>query len=363
MELSIDQEGTPHLKRLPTPPVPEDLETLEALLKERMPERHLLDILKNVHHWVGYTRHFGPPSGADPKLADAVLRYIFTVFGYASELGAAQTARHTTGPISRHVLRRINDQHITAPKLEAALRDVSAEYTRFELPFLWGSGQAAIADGTHIALLENNLLGAQHVRYGRFGGIAYHHISDTYIALFSHFIACGVWEAVYILDGLILNGADVKPDTIHGDTQAQSGPVFGLSYVVGINLMPRIRNIKDLVLYKADRRRKYKHIDSLCRQSIDWALIERHYLDMMRVAVSIKAGRMTPSTILRRLGAAGPGGPGPQGGPRRTPPPIRRRSNHAPISPLTPPPRPPINRLRSSARSVTSSRPAPSFRS
>jgi hypothetical protein len=99
------------------------------------------------------------------------------------------------------------------------------------------------------------------------------------------------------------HGADVKPDTIHGDTQAQSGPVFGLSYVVGINLMPRIRNIKDLVLYKADRRRKYKHIDSLCRQSIDWALIERHYLDMMRVAVSIKAGRMTPSTILRRLGS------------------------------------------------------------
>jgi TnpA family transposase len=73
--------------------------------------------------------------------------------------------------------------------------------------------------------------------------------------------------------------------------------------VVGINLMPRMRNIKDLVLYKADRRRKYKHIDSLCRQAIDWALIERHYADMMRVAVSIKAGRMTPSTILRRLGS------------------------------------------------------------
>ena len=46
---------------------------IEALLKERKPERHLLAILKNVHHWVGYTRHFGPPSGADPKLCDAVL--------------------------------------------------------------------------------------------------------------------------------------------------------------------------------------------------------------------------------------------------------------------------------------------------
>jgi Tn3 transposase DDE domain len=44
----------------------------------------------------------------------------------------------------------------------------------------------------------------------------------------------------------------------------------------------------------------YEHIDSLCRQSIDWTLIERRYPDMMRVAVSIKAGKTTPSTILRR---------------------------------------------------------------
>jgi hypothetical protein len=48
-----------------------------------------------------------------------------------------------------------------------------------------------------------------------------------YIALFSHFIPCGVHEAVYILDGLIRNGAEIKPDTIHGDTQAQSGPGGG----------------------------------------------------------------------------------------------------------------------------------------
>ena len=92
------QDGTPHLKRLPAQPVPEDLATLEALLKARLPERHLLDVLKNVQYWVGYTRHFGPPSGADPKLTDPVLRYIFTVFGYACELGASQTARHTDGP-------------------------------------------------------------------------------------------------------------------------------------------------------------------------------------------------------------------------------------------------------------------------
>ena len=98
--LTIDADGTPHLKRLPAQPVPDDLATLEALVKARLPERHLLDVLKNVQYWVGYTRHFGRPPGPIPKLTDPVLRYIFTVFGYACELGASQTARHPTGPLA-----------------------------------------------------------------------------------------------------------------------------------------------------------------------------------------------------------------------------------------------------------------------
>ena len=301
-ELTLDETGTPHLKRLKAQPIPEELETLEALLKERLPERHLLDILKNVQAWVGYTRHFGPPSGADHKLTDPISRYLLTVFGYACELGASQTARHAPNLVSRQILRRINAQHIPSAKLEAALRDVIGEYTRFELPFLWGSGQAAIADGTHIELIENNLLGARHVRYGHFGGIAYHHISDTYIALFSHFIACGVWEAVYILDGLLRNTSALQPDTLHADTHGQSEPVFGLAALLGIKLMPRMRTWNDVTFYRVDRSTTYQHIDRLLTQVVDWDLIERYWQDMMQVVLSIQAGKVLPSMLLQRLG-------------------------------------------------------------
>ena len=31
--------------------------------------------------------------------------------------------------------------------------------------------------------------------------------------------------------GLMKNKSDVQPDTIHGDTQAESVPVFGLTYL------------------------------------------------------------------------------------------------------------------------------------
>lgn len=301
-QLSIDPDGVPHLKRQKSTALPDGLEAFEAMVRERMPERHLLDILKHAHHWAGYTRHFGPPSGSDPKLEDATKRYLFTVFGYGCNLGASQTAQHTAD-VNRFAIRRINAQHITTPKLEAAMNDVIAEYIRFELPDLWGDRKVAIADGTHVELRENNLLGERHLRYGKYGGINYQHISGTYIALFTQFIACGVWEAVYILDALLEQRSELQPDTLHADTHGQSEPVFGLALLLGIELFPRMRTWNDAIFYRPSKTESYPHIDALFSDVIDWNLIERHWQDMMQVVLSIQAGKILPSMLLRKLGS------------------------------------------------------------
>lgn len=149
---------------------------------------------------------------------------------------------------------------------------------------------------------ENNLLSEYHIRYGGYGGIAYHHVSDTYIALFTHFITCGVWEAVYILDGLLKNTSDIQPDTLHADTQGQSAPVFALSYLLGIQLMPRIRNWQDYTFNRPSPQEVYSYIDPLFKGVVDWKLIKTHWQDLMRVVLSIKAGKLMPSTILRGVG-------------------------------------------------------------
>jgi len=179
---------------------------------------------------------------------------------------------------------------------------VIEEYTRFELPFLWGSEEVAVADGTHVELVENNLLGEHHIRYGGYGGIAYHHISDTYIALFSRFIACGVWEAVYILDGLLENESVLQPDTVHADTHGQSEPVFGLAHLLGIQLMPRMRNWNEVTFYRPSPEASYEHVDALFSRVADWDLIEARWKDLMQVALSVQAGTVLPSMLLRKLG-------------------------------------------------------------
>lgn len=110
---------------------------------------------------------------------------------------------------------------------------------------------------------------------------------------------------MHLIEGLLANDSDIQPATVHADTQGQSAPVLTLATLFGFDLMPRIRNFADLTFFRADGHRIYPHIDELFgdrgRNVIDWTLIERHWRDLMQVAISISEGRLSSATLTRRL--------------------------------------------------------------
>ena len=167
------------------------------------------------------------------------------------------------------------------------------------MPRYWGSGTTAAFDGTLFELAEQNLLADVHFRYRRKGAVAFHVVSDLYIALFTHFIPPGVWEAVYIIEALLQNRSNIQPDTVFADTQGQSTPVFAFTYLLGIQLMPRIRNWKDLRFYRPAPHVHYQHIDTLFTDVIDWEVIETYWQDLMQVSLSIYMGRLSSPMLLR----------------------------------------------------------------
>ena len=174
-------------------------------------------------------------------------------------------------------------------RIHCASGDVINAFAALDVARMWGDGSLAAVDGSQIETWENNILAETSIRYGGFGGIAFRLVSDTYIALFSHFIPCGVWEAVYLLDSLLANDSDIQPDQVHEDTQGQSLPVLGLTALLGFDLLPRIRNWHDLSFYRPTAGTTYKHIDSLFGDNaIDWKLIEKHWPDLLRAGISIR---------------------------------------------------------------------------
>ena len=218
-------------------------------------------------------------------------------------LGPTQAARHLDTDVTAHMLSFVNRRHMSLDKLETAQRELIELYLRLDLPKHWGDGKTVAADGTQYDFYDNNLLAGYHFRYRKMGAVAYRHVADNYIAVFRHFIPPGVWEAIYVIEGLLKAGLSVKADTVHADTQGQSAAVFAFTYLLGIKLMPRIRNWKDLVLSRPHSDAKYKHIDRLFTATIDWVLIERHWQELMQVALSIQAGTISSPLLLRRLGS------------------------------------------------------------
>jgi TnpA family transposase len=301
-EFSIDENGDLKLKRLKAKSKSDCLDEISQLISERMPKRNILDILIDTQKILNWCRVFRPVSGFKSKLKDPITSYIVTNFCYGFNLGPVQTSR-SLPILNRKQIEWINRRHVTEEMLQDAIDIFINAYNKFSLPKYWGDTSSVSADGTRWDVYENNLLAEYHVRYGNYGGIGYYHVTDTYIAFFSRFISCGVFEGHHILDPFFQNKTDVRPDTVHSDTHGQSLAIFGLSFLLGIQLMPRIAKWKNLKIFKSDFA-SYKNIEPVfTKEKIDWELIRKHLFDMIRIAISIQEGKIMPSTILRRLGS------------------------------------------------------------
>lgn len=195
-ELFIDSEtGVPKLKPRRAEKPRKSAQVLEQAIKERMPERSLLGIVARTAYWIEWWHRFGPASGNDPKLKDPFGRYVITTLVKGTNMTFAEAARHITG-VSAHELSVAARRHVTTTKLNEALADTVNAHAKLDMSRAWGNGTTAAADGTHMDTYLDNLLAETSVRYGAVGGIAYHHISDLYIALFTHFV-WGVGGGLY----------------------------------------------------------------------------------------------------------------------------------------------------------------------
>jgi TnpA family transposase len=302
-DVSIGDDGQPVLRRVMARDIPPSAISLQTAIMQRMPARHVLDIMANIEHWIQFTRHFGPMSGNEPKLKQPAERYLMTIFAMGCNLGPNQAARHLAGNVTPHMLSYTNRRHLSLEKLDKANRELVELYLQLDLPKIWGDGKAVAADGTQFDFYDDNLLAGYHFRYRKMGAVAYRHVANNYIAVFQHFIPPGIWEAIYVIEGLLKADLSVEPDTVYSDTQGQSATVFAFTHLLGINLMPRIRNWRDLVMCRPDRGLSYKHINRLFTDTADWQLIETHWQDLMQVALSIQAGKISSPMLLRKLGS------------------------------------------------------------
>ena len=296
-------DGEPVLKRVVSQQVSQQQQDFSNLVASKMPLTDIISVFLDVENWLNISRKLKPLSGYESKIKDYELRFIATWFAYGCNVGPVQAER-CLKKYSRKQIAWLFNHHITEVRLNKISEVIIEAYKQFDLPYIWGNGQSASVDGTYWDMYTNNLLAEHHIRYGKYGGIGYYHVSDQYIALFSNFIPCGVYEAIYIFDGIYEVDESIRPEIIHGDTHAQNEVVFGFAYLLAITLMPRIRSFKHLNFYRPAGmdEKSYQYINEIfTSKEPEWKLIESMYYDMLRVVMSIQNGKVKASAILKKL--------------------------------------------------------------
>ena len=82
--------------------------------------------------------------------------------------------------------------------------------------------------------------------------------------------------------------------------------MWGLCVLLGIDFMPRLKDLPDQVLYRVDRTADYGPLDPLLRNAIDIGVIVEQWDQLVRIAASLK-DRLTPThVVLQRITNASP---------------------------------------------------------
>lgn len=106
-----------------------------------------------------------------------------------------------------------------------------------------------------------------------------------------------------MVEGAIRHGTTMKVEGNYVDTHGQSEIGFGITRLLGFDLLPRIKQINKVRLYRpvAGQPNAYPLLAPALTRPIRWVLVEQNYDQMIKYATAIRQGTASTEAILRRF--------------------------------------------------------------
>jgi len=141
-------------------------------------------------------------------------------------------------------------------------------------------------------------------RYGGRGVMIYWHVDKRAKCTHLQLKQVSSSEVASTIEGVLHHATDIQIERQFVDTHGQSVVGFAFCYLLGFNLMLRLKGIARQKLVRADPKseRTYANPDPIfVPKTINWYLIAQHYDEMIKLATTLKLRTAEPETILRRF--------------------------------------------------------------
>jgi TnpA family transposase len=304
------RHGAIRLTPLDAAPEPANLGRLKKAISHRWGMLRLIDVLKEAVLRSGCQEVIERAGGRGGRLGPGELleRLLLVIYAYGTGAGIRAVAAADRGDGDRgpdeHDLYYVRRWYLTTELVEALAVQVANATFAARHKAVWGEGSSAVAsDSTHFGAWDQNLFTEWHSRYGGRGVLIYWHIERKSMVIHSQLLSCTASEVAAMIQGAIHHGTEMDVKANYVDTHGQSVVGFGLTRLLGFDLLPRIKRINHIRLYPPARGEEFPNLaPAMVGRAIDWDLIAAQYDDVIKYATSIKSSAASTAAILRRFG-------------------------------------------------------------
>ncbi len=264
----------------------------------------LLDVLKEADLRIGFTDAL--KSLASREALDHVTlqhRLLLCLYGLGTNTGLKRMVssnRDVTYPELLYIRRRF----IEKSALREAIRRVVNATFAVRVSHIWGEGTTACAsDGKKFGAWDQNLMTEWHIRYGGRGVLIYWSVERRSACIYSQLKRCSSSEVAGMIEGVLRHCTDMDVQKNYVDSRGQSEVAFAFCYLLGFELMPRLKGIASQKLFRPEAgcAEDYPNLEPILTRPINWALIRKQYDEMIKYATALRLGTAEPEAILRRF--------------------------------------------------------------
>jgi TnpA family transposase len=229
---------------------------------------------------------------------------LLTIYAYGTNTGISQVGGGEHGH-SEDDLRYVRRRYLNPAVARALAIEIANATFAARRNDLWGEGSSVVAsDSTHIGAVDQDIFTEWHARYRGRGVLIYWHVEKHSMAIHSQLISCSASEVAAMIEGTMRHGTDMVVEGNYVDSHGQSEIGFGITRLLGFDLLPRIKRINHVRLYPADTGYKDRYpnlVPAMNARSIRWDLIGEQYDQMIKYATAIRTRSASTEAILRRF--------------------------------------------------------------
>ena len=302
------EQGQLRLHRSDALPLSPEVRHLRREIESRMPRVRIEDILLDIDRRCGFTRAFHPVAGYQPQPRDSYRALLATLIAHGTNLGLTAMGDSVEN-LTAADLQQTSHWLVRETTVKAANAQIIEHLHRLDFAALWGDGRLSSSDGQRFRAPPGTLLSAHHPRYfGHYDKAVavYTHISDRIGVYSTQLISCAPREATYVLDGVLDNTTSLDPRLHTTDTHGFTEPLWGMCHLLGIDFMPRIKDLADQRLWRPNGVEVPDAVADLFAGTIDTTLLVEQWDQLVRIAASLKARTAPAHVVLQRLTAGGP---------------------------------------------------------